>query len=248
MCPTKRSSMGSTRCCNRYMRRQILVLLAVSAVVAAVPVGAQVRAFTAELSPIVESDDVRAGTTVRTALGVRLPEGLHVNSNQPRDPLLIPIVLTVDPPPGVSVLEIVYPEPTDLRQEGADQPLSVFERAFAIGVRLELAEDLALGPSGGSRAPSLPGVRRNRLLQAAHGPRGVDAARGACDGAGGCATRRCHEPDCVRAWRGAAGGARTGSSTRGVLQPARWRRRARQARRLLGPRYSGWLHGGAGFS
>ena len=138
--------MGSTRCCNRYMRRQILVLLAASAVVAAVPVGAQVRAFTAELSPIVESDGVRAGTTVRTALGVRLPEGLHVNSNQPRDPLLIPIVLTVDPPPGVSVLEIVYPEPTDLRQEGADQPLSVFERTFAIGVRLELAEDLAVGP------------------------------------------------------------------------------------------------------
>ena len=50
-------------------------------------------------------------------------------------------MLTVEPPAGVSVGEIVYPPPTDLKQEFADQPLSVFEREFAIGVRLNVAQD-----------------------------------------------------------------------------------------------------------
>ena len=56
------------------------------------------RPAPAELTPILETDSVRVGTTARTALVIRLPEGLHTNSNKPRDPLLIPIVLSVQPP------------------------------------------------------------------------------------------------------------------------------------------------------
>jgi cytochrome c biogenesis protein CcdA/thiol-disulfide isomerase/thioredoxin len=76
---------------------------------------------------------------------VRLPEGLHVNSNTPRDPSLIPVVLSIEPPPGISVTEIVYPEPTDLVQQGADQPLAVYEREFAIGIQLAVADDVQAG-------------------------------------------------------------------------------------------------------
>jgi cytochrome c biogenesis protein CcdA len=103
---------------------------------------AQVSGVRADLIPIVETDAAHAGTTVRAALQVRLPEGFHVNSNEPRDPALIPIRLSVDPPAGVTVTEVVYPNPIDLQQQGVNQPLSVFEREFAIGVRLELASDL----------------------------------------------------------------------------------------------------------
>ena len=66
---------------------------------------AQLRSVKAELTPIVESDGVHAGTTVRAALQVRLPKGFHVQSNKPRDPLLIPTVVTVDRPAGVSVFQ-----------------------------------------------------------------------------------------------------------------------------------------------
>ena len=106
---------------------------------------AQLRGITADILPIAESDGVHVGTTVRAALQIRLPEGFHVNSNKPREPLLIPITLSVRPPEGITATEIVYPQPTDLRQEGADQLLSVYEREFAIGVRL--AVDFAL-PAG----------------------------------------------------------------------------------------------------
>ena len=43
----------------------------------------------AELAPVVETDTITAGSEVRVALKVQLPEGFHMNSNKPRDPLLM---------------------------------------------------------------------------------------------------------------------------------------------------------------
>src|SRR5688572_27958121 len=103
------------------------------------------RPAPAELTPLLETDAVRAGTTARAALIIRLPEGLHTNSNKPRDPLLIPIVLSIQAPAGVSVTEIVYPPPQDLQQEGATQPLAVFEREFTIGAQLAVDAGVPAG-------------------------------------------------------------------------------------------------------
>ena len=106
---------------------------------------AQARPPRADVTPLVENDGVAAGATARVALKVVLPEKLHANSNKPRDPSLIPTVVTVTPPDGVTVDEIVYPEAEDLIQTGADQPLSVFEREFVIGVSLRIAPGTAPG-------------------------------------------------------------------------------------------------------
>ena len=99
----------------------------------------------AELTPIAAADGARAGTPARLALRVSLPEGLHTQSNKPRDPNLIPTVLTIDAPPAVVVEEIVFPPSTDLKQAGQDQPLAVFEREFVIGVRLSIAGSATAG-------------------------------------------------------------------------------------------------------
>ncbi len=121
------------------MARTALVSSVVAFLLIAGSVADAQRNLRAELTPIVGSDGVQAGTSVRAALQIRLPEGLHANSNKPRDPLLIPMVLAIEPPPGVVVDEIVYPPPTDLKQEISDQPLSVFEHDFAVGVSLSVA-------------------------------------------------------------------------------------------------------------
>jgi len=97
---------------------------------------AQLRGVKADVRPLAESDAVHAGANVRLALQVSLPSGFHVQSNKPRDPLLIATALSVEPPAGVSVAEVVFPTPVDLKQTGADQPLAVFEQSFSIGVRL----------------------------------------------------------------------------------------------------------------
>ena len=112
--------------------------------------GAQRGPAKAELAPLVETDTVTPGSEVRVALRVQLPEGYHMNSNKPRDPMLIPVVLTVPSPDlslpaGITVSEIVFPQPADLKQRGADQPLSVFEHEFAIGVVLTVDAGVAAG-------------------------------------------------------------------------------------------------------
>jgi thiol:disulfide interchange protein DsbD len=98
----------------------------------------------ADVTPLVEGP-ARAGSPVRVALKVTLPEGLHTQSNKPRDKAFIPTTLTTDAPAGVTADEIVWPPSIDLAQAGADKPLAVFEREFLIGVRLSLPASAGAG-------------------------------------------------------------------------------------------------------
>ncbi len=116
-----------------------------AALVAAAPAGAQLRGIKADLTPVLAADGVHPGSEIRAALQVTLPDGFHVQSDKPRDPSLIPTVLTVDPPAGVSVAEVVFPAATDLKQAGLDQPLAVFEQTFAVGIRFAVAASVAPG-------------------------------------------------------------------------------------------------------
>jgi cytochrome c biogenesis protein CcdA len=106
---------------------------------------AQLQRVRADVAPVLDTDAVRAGSAFRAALHVRLPPGYHTNSNKPRDPLLIPLVLSIAPPPGLKVSEVVYPAPSDFKQEGAPEPLSVFEANFTIGAAFEADRSLAPG-------------------------------------------------------------------------------------------------------
>ncbi|TDI26904.1 MAG: hypothetical protein E2P06_01360, partial [Acidobacteria bacterium] len=106
------------------------------------------------ITSVVETDAVHAGTTARVALAVTLDPGFHVNSNTPLDEFLIPTVLTLDPPAGISLAGVAFPEAILLEQLGAEQPLAVFEEEFLIGAALTL--DAALPP--GSYA--VPGTLR----------------------------------------------------------------------------------------
>ena len=121
--------------------------LAVAAIIGfGAPLRAQLGPPKAEATPILDTSAVQAGGTLHAALQVHLPEGYHTNSNQPRDPTLIPITLTFAPPPaGVTLKEVVFPPATDLAQRGADKPLRVFSGDFAIGVALTVAADVAPG-------------------------------------------------------------------------------------------------------
>jgi thioredoxin:protein disulfide reductase len=106
---------------------------------------AQLTRPKADVVPLVERQRVHAGTSARVALKVSLPEGLHVQSNKPRDPSLIPTEVRIEPPDGFSLAEIVFPMATDFKQVGQDQPLAVFDRAFVIGMSLTLADTVPAG-------------------------------------------------------------------------------------------------------
>jgi thiol:disulfide interchange protein DsbD len=126
--------------------RCLRAVLAAAVVVAPAVAHAQLKRIPAEIVPLVETDGVRAGATVRAALQVTLPEGFHVQSNKPRDASLIATELTLDPPAGIRGAEVVFPKAVEFRQEGLPEPLVVFDRHFTIGVQLAFAGDLAPGP------------------------------------------------------------------------------------------------------
>jgi len=99
----------------------------------------------ATLTPIVESDGVRPGSSVKVALKVSLEDGYHSQSNKPKDANLIPTELTLDAPGGITVAEMVFPEPSPLKQQNVDEPLLVFEHEFTIGALLDVGKDVREG-------------------------------------------------------------------------------------------------------
>jgi thiol:disulfide interchange protein len=126
--------------------RLLFVTLLVGAAASFAGTGlAQMVRPTADTAALVELETIRAGGPARVALQVSLPEGFHIQSNKPRDPSLIATELAIEAPAGVTVQEIVFPPPTDLKQAGSDQPLAVFPHAFDIGVGLAIAETVAAG-------------------------------------------------------------------------------------------------------
>ena len=133
---------------DRVVTRIVIVLLGfllAGLVLGGVPTSAQFRQPIAELTPAVAQQAIQPGQSVTIELRVELPENIHVQSDEPRDPFVIPTVLTFTLPEGVTVEEITYPESTDFLLAGWEEPLAVFEHEFTIEVRLALDADVSPG-------------------------------------------------------------------------------------------------------
>ncbi len=108
-----------------------------ASVAAAQPPRATVTPFTA--------GTVAAGSDTRLALAVSLPPALHVQADKPRDPSLIPTVLSVDAPAGVRVSNLIYPHPEDFTLEGEKVPLLVFDNDFVVGATISVDPSVPTG-------------------------------------------------------------------------------------------------------
>jgi thiol:disulfide interchange protein DsbD len=123
-------------------RRLVAVILAFAgaslATLAAQPSSIPVEA-------ILEHPGVRAGSSVRGVLRVEIPPELHVQSNTPRDPSLIPTTLSFAPPAGVTIREVVFPNSTDIELPGYPEPLAVYGHTLLIGVEFVVSKDTPPG-------------------------------------------------------------------------------------------------------
>jgi len=97
---------------------------------------------------------VAPGAGTRLTLKVRLPADVHVQAHEPRDPSLIPTVLTVEAPPGLTVEGMHYPSPTELTQAGRADTLLV------LGPEFEVEVDVRIAPGTAPGALSVPAVLR----------------------------------------------------------------------------------------
>ncbi|NLE38752.1 MAG: hypothetical protein GX621_12075, partial [Pirellulaceae bacterium] len=95
--------------------------------------------------PYAEADNAYPGRPYRMALAVAVPEGWHINAHKPLEDFLIPTALELDPLDGVSVTEIVYPEPEVRTFEFSDESMAVYEGTVIIGVALTIADTLQPG-------------------------------------------------------------------------------------------------------
>src|SRR5688572_12616344 len=104
---------------------------------------AQTQQVKIEANWFLASDAVQPGDVAYAALRIKLDRHFHVQSNKPLDEFLVPTVLSLTPPAGLKVREIVYPKP--VRFEIAGDPAEVFESEFVIGVALDAATDVKPG-------------------------------------------------------------------------------------------------------
>jgi hypothetical protein len=137
----------------------VVIGLAV-AIALTTPVAAQTGRPRAEVTATVASTPARAGQTASLTLHVRLPEDVHVQAHEPRDPSLIPTVLTVEAPPGTTVEAVRYPPPAELTQAGRRESLAVLGPEFDIDVRLAV-------PATASGTVTVPAVLRYQACNAA---------------------------------------------------------------------------------
>ena len=128
------------------MTTRLVLFLAIGLSVASVAgPAAQAKPPKAEVTAVAPASPVQSGTSSRLVLRVRLPRDVHVQSDKPRDRLLIPTELTLKAPAGIVVDRIVYPKATDLVQAGRKEPLAVFSGEFTIEALVTLARGMAAG-------------------------------------------------------------------------------------------------------
>jgi hypothetical protein len=120
---------------------------AIAALLVALPPTADAQAVRPRATMQPRETDVRVtvGSSVALVLDVTLPPEVHVQAHQPDDPLLIPTVVSVDVPDGITVESLTYPQPSELTQAGRLKPLLVLGPTFEIGVRLAAGTEMPPG-------------------------------------------------------------------------------------------------------
>ena len=116
------------------MIRRLFAFVAALAVLDAASAFAQAPSA-ATVTPMVSTTGVVLGGTVDIAVRVSLPEGLHSQSNKPKDDALVPTTLTFLPTSGLAPKEVVFPPAHDFKLDTGDT-LLVFEGDFVIGARV----------------------------------------------------------------------------------------------------------------
>jgi len=88
--------------------------------------------------PLAAASAAAPGKSIDLAIRVVLPDGLHAQSNRPKDEGLIPTTVTFAPSDGITPVEVVFPAAKTFKLETGDE-LLVFEHEFVIGVRARVA-------------------------------------------------------------------------------------------------------------
>lgn len=76
----------------------------------------------------------------------RVNRGFHINSNKPNDELLLPTVVHLDPPQGIMIVNVQYPEGAQLSLPMlGNEKLSVYSGIFVVSADVRIPSTAPLG-------------------------------------------------------------------------------------------------------
>ena len=117
------------------------VVLALCVVAASLSVFAQPGGPDIKVDVVAEQFEAPPGEVVRYAIRIKVPEGWHINANEPLEEFLIPTAVTIEGSDTVVVDQIVYPEAEVMNFAFSEEPMAVYEGEVLIGVALRINED-----------------------------------------------------------------------------------------------------------
>ncbi len=85
------------------------------------------------------------GSTVKVGFKLTIEDKWHINSHKPNDEFLIGSEVRINSTDGLSIANIGYPEPKDIKLEFSDKPVSVFEGTISIFADLKVPAGLTEG-------------------------------------------------------------------------------------------------------
>jgi hypothetical protein len=89
---------------------------------------------------------VARGKKAPLSIALRVNRGFHVNSHQPNDELLLPTVVHLNPPEGIAIMDIAYPEAEELALPFAGHDkLSVYSGDFEVTAEVRIPKSAAIG-------------------------------------------------------------------------------------------------------
>lgn len=86
------------------------------------------------------------GSKLAVTVQATIESGWHINAHRPKDPFLVPTVLTIEAPAGVGVGAVAYPEPLERSFAfAAGKTLLVYEGDVPLTSELDVPKDFAAG-------------------------------------------------------------------------------------------------------
>lgn len=123
--------------------------IVLAAVLCALPAAAQfrVRASRPHLSVApIPAIRVERGRSAPLTIDLRVNRGFHINSHTPNQDFLLPTVVHLDPPDGIMIVNIAYPEARELMLPFAGKDkMSVYSGSFEITADVRASRTAAYG-------------------------------------------------------------------------------------------------------
>ena len=122
--------------------RIALSLLALLVPAAVAAQGSSPQVTVAPINTVV----VTRGGKAALDIALQVNRGFHVNSNKPNDELLLPTVVHLNPPQGIMIVNVEYPEGQELALPFmGNQKLSVYSGNFAVSAEVRIPKSAPLG-------------------------------------------------------------------------------------------------------